>query len=147
MLVHQAVAPTLLIAKQLILKFTVTNRMTKTETTTSFTPLVNEIIEGIDDLKGENVVVLNLTELENAVCDYFVICEGNSNTQVSAIADSVEKKVRESIGEKPWHVEGTTNAEWVLLDYVSVAVHVFQREVRSFYDLESLWADATVSTL
>ncbi len=121
--------------------------MTITKTSTSFTPLVDEIIEGIDDLKGENIVVLNLTKLENAVCDYFVICEGNSNTQVSAISNSIEKKVRENLGEKPWHVEGTTNAEWVLLDYVSVAVHVFQREVRAFYDLESLWADATVSEL
>jgi ribosome-associated protein len=98
-------------------------------------------------LKGENVVVLNLSKLENAVCDYFVICEGNSTTQVSAIAASVEKKVRENTGEKPWHIEGTTHAEWVLLDYVSVAVHVFQRDVRAFYDLESLWADATVSTI
>jgi ribosome-associated protein len=119
--------------------------MTKTKTRTSFTPLVNEIVEGIDDLKGENTVVLDLTKLENAVCDYFVICEGNSNTHVSAIANSIEKKVRENIGEKPWHVEGTTNAEWVLLDYVTVAAHVFQREVRAFYDLESLWADAATS--
>jgi ribosome-associated protein len=121
--------------------------MTKTKAHTSFSPLVHEIVKGIDDLKGENVVVLNLSKLENAVCDYFVICEGNSTTQVSAIAASVEKKVRENTGEKPWHIEGTTHAEWVLLDYVSVAVHVFQRDVRAFYDLESLWADATVSTI
>ncbi len=121
--------------------------MTETKSKTSFTPLVSEIIDGIEDLKGENIVVLDLTNLENSVCDYFVICEGNSNTQINAITNSIEKKVRVELGEKPWHIEGTSNAEWVLLDYVSVAVHVFQRDVRAFYDLEGLWADATVSKL
>ena len=121
--------------------------MTQKTKRKTFTVLVDQIIEGINDLKGEKITVLDLRELENSVCDFFVICQGNSNTHVSSIAGSVEKRVREELKEKPWHIEGTTSAEWVLLDYVSVAVHVFQKEIRSFYDLESLWADATVSEL
>lgn len=113
----------------------------------SFPPLVSQIIDGIEDIKGENITVFDLENLENSVCDYFVICDANSNTQVSAITNSVEKKVRESLGEKPWHIEGTENAEWILMDYVSVAVHVFQKEIRAFYDLDSLWGDAEITKM
>lgn len=115
--------------------------------TNTFPPLVAQIIEGIEDIKGENITVFDLENLENSVCDYFVICDANSNTQVSAIANSVEKKVRESLAEKPWHIEGTENAQWILMDYVSVAVHVFQKETRAFYDLDSLWGDAEITHL
>ena len=121
--------------------------MTKTSEKTTFTPLVNQIVEGLEDIKGEEILILDLRELENSICDYFVICSGNSNTQVNALAASVEKKVRKSLKEKPWHTEGATNAEWVLLDYVSVAVHIFQKNVREFYDLEGLWGDATITKL
>jgi len=121
--------------------------MTKITKRKTFTPLVDQIIEGLEDIKGENIVVLDLRKLENSICDFFVIAEGNSNTQVSALANSVEKKVRETLQDKPWHVEGNTNAEWVLLDYVNVAVHIFQKSVREFYDLESLWGDATITKI
>lgn len=121
--------------------------MTKIKKQKSIDPLIDSIVDGITDIKGENITILNLTNLENSVCDFFVICEGNSNTQVSAIANSVEKKVRETTGDKPWHIEGLENAEWVLLDYVGVAVHVFQKHVRAFYDLDSLWGDAEVIKL
>lgn len=121
--------------------------MTKIAKRKTFTPLIDQIIEGLEDIKGENIVVLDLRKLENSICDFFVICEGNSNTQVNALGNSVEKKVRESMQEKPWHIEGAGQAEWILLDYVNVAVHIFQRSVRDFYDLEGLWGDATITKI
>jgi ribosome-associated protein len=121
--------------------------MTKTAQRKTFSPLVDAIVDGLEDIKGEKITILNLQNLENSVCDYFVICQANSNTQVKALADSVEKKVRETLNDRPWHVEGAEYAEWILIDYVSVAVHVFQSEARDFYDLEGLWADATITQL
>lgn len=106
--------------------------------------LIEQIIEGITDNKGEEITVLDLTHLENSVCDYFVIASGNSSTQVKSISEAVEKRVREELGDKPWHVEGADRSEWVLMDYVNAVVHVFQKEQREFYDLESLWGDAEV---
>ena len=105
------------------------------------------VIDGLQDVKGENITILDLREIDNAVTDFFIIAEGNSNTQVNALADSVHKSVRESVGDKPWHVEGKDNAEWVLMDYVNVVVHIFQKGIREFYDLESLWGDAETTTL
>lgn len=116
-------------------------------TNPQFTPLVQEIVEGMQDRKAEKIVVLDLRAIENSICDFFVISEGNSNTQVKAIADRVEERVREEIKEKPWHVEGTSTAEWVLMDYVTVVAHVFQRKTREFYDLEGLWGDAQISEI
>ncbi|MCH8546877.1 MAG: ribosome silencing factor [Cryomorphaceae bacterium] len=113
----------------------------------SSAPLHRECIEGILDAKGLNVVTLDLSEIDNAVCDHFIICEGTSNTHVSSIADTIEKRVREEIEERPWHVEGKEQSEWVLMDYVGVVVHIFQRETRTFYDLESLWSDAKIERI
>ena len=104
--------------------------------------LVTQIISGIEEVKGQNIEILDLREIENSVCDYFIICDGTSNTQVNAIVNSIQKIVSKSIKEKPWHVEGSENAEWVLLDYVHVVVHVFQKHIREFYDIEGLWGDA-----
>lgn len=104
--------------------------------------LVTQIISGIEEVKGQNVEILDLREIENTVCDYFIICDGTSNTQVNAIVNSIQKIVSKSIKEKPWHVEGSENAEWILLDYVHVVVHVFQKHIREFYDIEGLWGDA-----
>jgi ribosome-associated protein len=109
--------------------------------------LIAVIIKGIDDVKGENIQLLDLRELENTVCDYFIICSGNSNTQVNAISGSVQKVVSKEIKDKPWHIEGEMNAEWVLMDYVNVVVHVFQKHVREFYDIESLWGDAKITQI
>jgi len=109
--------------------------------------LIAEIIKGIEQVKGLKVVILDLRELENSVCDYHIICEGNSNTQVNAIAASVQKTVSKALKDKPWHVEGEANAEWILLDYINVVVHVFQKHIREFYDLESLWGDAKITNL
>jgi ribosome-associated protein len=109
--------------------------------------LIAEIIKGIDDVKGENIQLLDLREIENTVCDYFIICSGNSNTQVKAISGSIQKTVSKSLKDKPWHVEGELNAEWVLMDYVNVVVHVFQKQIREYYDIESLWGDAKITLI
>lgn len=118
--------------------------MTKKSGLAHFPPLVTTIVEGMQNIKAQNIIVLKLTDIDIAVCDYFIICDGNSNTQVSAIAGGVEKHVREHLHDKPWHIEGTENSEWVLMDYVHTAVHIFQKETREFYDLEGLWNDAEI---
>jgi len=107
--------------------------------------LIALIIAGIEEVKGVDINLLDLREIENTVCDYFVICNGTSNTHVNAIESSIQKTVSKSIKDKPWHVEGADNAEWVLMDYVNVVVHVFQKHVREFYDIEGLWGDAKVT--
>jgi ribosome-associated protein len=104
--------------------------------------LITQIIRGIEEVKGQDVEILDLREIENTVCDYFIICNGTSNTQVNAIVNSVQKSTSKTLKEKPWHVEGSENAEWVLIDYVHVVVHVFQKHIREFYDIEGLWGDA-----
>ena len=109
---------------------------------------VEEVVrKAIDEVKGVDVKILDLREIENTVCDYFIICTGTSNTHVSAISGIIQKHVGKSIKEKPWHVEGENNAEWILIDYVDVVVHVFQKHVREFYDIESLWGDAKTTTI
>ncbi|AWM14510.1 ribosome silencing factor [Flavobacterium sp. NRK F10] len=109
--------------------------------------LLAVIIKGIEDVKGADIDILDLREIENTVCDYFIICNGNSNTQVVAIANSIQKSVSKELKEKPWHVEGMENAEWVLIDYVNIVVHVFQKHIREFYSIESLWGDARITSI
>ncbi|WP_203257862.1 ribosome silencing factor [Hyunsoonleella ulvae] len=109
--------------------------------------LIAVIISGIEDVKGKEINILDLREIENTVCDYFIICEGTSNTQVNAIVNSIQKKVSKELKDNPWHVEGAENAEWVLLDYVNIAVHVFQKHIREYYDIESLWGDAKTTVI
>ncbi len=106
--------------------------------------LTEVIIKGIEDKKGQNITVMDLRSIEHAVTDFFVICDGTSNTQVSAIADSIEEAVRNDLGDKPWHKEGKESSEWVLLDYVYVVAHVFQKPIREFYNIEELWGDAEI---
>ncbi len=107
--------------------------------------LTDKIIEAIQDTKGEDVLIFDLSHIENSVAETFIICSGNSNTQVSAIAGNIEKKVRNELKERPWHVEGTDNAMWVLVDYVTVVVHIFQKQIREYYDIEELWGDAKIT--
>jgi ribosome-associated protein len=104
--------------------------------------LITTILDGIEDVKGQDINILDLRDIENTVCDYFIICEGTSNTQVNAIVNSIQKKVSKETRDKPWHIEGSDNAEWILMDYVNVVVHVFQKHIREYYDIESLWGDA-----
>lgn len=109
--------------------------------------LKEEIVKGIQGKKGLDITCLNLAKINSTVCDYFVVCHGTSNTHVSAIAESVEELVNKEIGLKPRRKEGLINAEWILLDYLDVVVHVFQQHVRDYYKLEDLWADAPVSMI
>ena len=118
-----------------------------TKKNTNNDDLLALIIKGIEDVKGNDINILDLREIENTVCDYFVICNGNSNTQVNAIVGSVQKVVSKELKEKPWHVEGEQNGEWVLMDYVSIVVHVFQKHIREYYNIESLWGDAKITTI
>ena len=119
--------------------------MTKEKTNAD--QLITTIIGGIEEVKGKEIIILDLREIENTVCDYFIICEGTSNTQVNAIVNSIQKQVSKTIKDKPWHIEGTDNAEWVLMDYVNVVVHVFQKHIREYYDIESLWGDAKTTQI
>jgi ribosome-associated protein len=109
--------------------------------------LLDEIVNGIENVKGEDIQILDLTELDNTPCDFFVVCSGNSNTQVSAIVGSVQKNVSKSLKEKPFHTEGSDVAEWVLIDYVDVVVHVFQKQIREYYNIEELWGDAKTTQI
>ena len=109
--------------------------------------LITHIIDALEDVKAEDIQILDLRGIENSVCSYFIVCSGNSNTQVNALAGSVQKKVSKALKEKPFHVEGTETAEWVLLDYINVVVHIFQRTLREYYDIESLWGDAKVTAI
>lgn len=109
--------------------------------------LIAKILKAVDDIKAEEILLMDLREIENKSTDYFIICSGNSNTHVSSIANAVEKDVSKELKEKPWHVEGAEVGEWVLLDYVNVVVHVFQKPIRDFYNLEGLWGDAKTTTI
>jgi ribosome-associated protein len=104
--------------------------------------LVSTITKGIQDKKGSNIVIADLSSISGAIANYFVICQGNSPSQVEAITESVGDVVRESLGEKPLNVIGLGNDNWVAMDYSDVLVHVFLPETRTFYDLENLWEDA-----
>ena len=109
--------------------------------------LVNVIVKGMQEKKAENVTVVDLRNIDNAVCDFFVISNANSNTQVNAIADSVQKETLEILGDKAWQKEGTETAEWILMDYVNVVAHIFQTPTREFYALEELWGDAEITKI
>ena len=112
--------------------------------TTKTDSLISKIIEGIEEVKGQNITLMDLRDIDNAVTKYFIISEGTSNTQVNAIADSVKKTVSKDLHQKPWHTEGEDKAEWILMDFVDVVVHLMQKSVREYYNLEELWGDAKI---
>jgi ribosome-associated protein len=109
--------------------------------------LLDAIVFGMQEVKAKEINILDLRNLQNAMSDYFVICHGTSNTQVQAIAGSIEKETKKQCADEPWHMEGTKNAKWILMDYVNVVVHIFDEEARNFYGLEDLWADAPVEQI
>tara|TARA_B100001996_G_C18607329_1_gene572307 strand:+ start:758 stop:1129 length:372 start_codon:yes stop_codon:yes gene_type:complete len=109
--------------------------------------LITEIISGIEIVKGEKINLLDLRKIENSICDYYIVCNGNSNTHVNSIANSIQKIVSKKIHEKPFNTEGISNGEWVLMDYIDVVVHVFQTHIREYYNLEALWADAITTKI
>jgi ribosome-associated protein len=104
--------------------------------------LQNLIIDCITDIKGKKIVLLNLKALDDAPADYFIVCEGDSTTQVRAIANNIERRLRDELKLRPAHVEGLQHAKWICMDYYDTVVHIFYPETRRFYDLEQLWSDA-----
>lgn len=102
------------------------------------------VVRGMQEKKASDIVVLDLRNVKNAVADYFVICSGSSDTQIDAIADSVDEQVFKELKQNPWHLEGKTNKEWLLIDYVDVVAHIFKKDKREFYSLENLWGDAEI---
>lgn len=109
--------------------------------------LVQTITEGIQEKKGSNIVVADLTKMAGAICRYFIVCQGSSPAQVEAIAESVGDFARIKMGEKPSRVAGLENAQWVAMDYGDVMVHIFLPDVREYYDLEHLWDDAPLTQI
>jgi ribosome-associated protein len=102
------------------------------------------IVKGMQEKKAIDIVIMDLRKVKNAVADFFVICSGNSDKQLDAIADSVDQEVYKAFSENPWHTEGKNNKEWMLLDYINVVAHVFRKDRREFYALERLWGDADI---
>lgn len=119
--------------------------MTKENTSTDNS--IAAILKAMDEAKAVDIQILDLREIENTVCDYFILCTGTSNTHVNAISGIIQKQVSKITKDKPWHVEGEGNAEWILLDYVNVVVHIFQKHIREYYDIESLWGDAKITNI
>ena len=109
--------------------------------------ILTTITNGIQKLKGKDIIQIDLTTINHTECNYFVICHGTSNTHTGAIAESVEEVTEEKLGLKVFHKEGYRNGIWILLDYGDIIVHVFQKEARDFYDLEKLWADAKLTVI
>jgi len=116
-----------------------------TKTNSNADQLITQIIKSIENNKGLDISLLDLRDIENTVCDYFIISSGTSNTHVDAIAATIRKEVSKELQEKPWHTEGERTAEWILLDYVNIVVHIFQKPIREHYDIEGLWGDAKIT--
>jgi ribosome-associated protein len=121
--------------------------MPKKKKGTDTEKLCKAIVKGMQEKKASDIVVLDLREVKNAVADYFVICSGNSDKQLEAISDSVDEEVYKALKEKPWHMEGKNNKEWMILDYINVVTHIFRKDRRQFYALEKLWGDAEITEI
>lgn len=105
---------------------------------------INTVVFGIEKVKGEEIVIIDFNKIQNSVTDNFIICSANSSTQVEALANSVKDIVKKKLKEHPWSIEGTDNNQWVLIDYISVVVHIFLKKTRDYYNLESLWKNAKI---
>lgn len=119
----------------------------KKDSQASSQKLSSLIVKGMQEKKANEIVLLDLRKVKNAVADFFVICSGNSDKQLDAIADSVDAEVFKGLKENPWHVEGKNNKEWMILDYTNVVAHIFRKDRRSFYALEKLWGDAEITEI
>ena len=104
--------------------------------------LLEHIILAINEMKGKEIITLDLQKIDVSVCKYFIICTGNSNTHVNAIESNIKKIISKEVGDKPYGVEGTNKGEWILMDYVDIVIHIFQKNIRDFYNIEGLWGDA-----
>jgi len=130
-----------------IAKKTGKKKAPKTEKKITSVHVKDAIVRGMTSKNGKSIVCLNMEKVENNICDFFVICEGTSSVQVSAIAKAVEEEVYKLTGKNAYHSEGYQNAEWILQDYVDVVVHIFQPDIRTFYNLEELWGDAELEEI
>lgn len=119
----------------------------KTKEAINSNQLGDIVVQGMLERKASDVVVMDLREVKNAIADYFIICSGNSDTQIDAISDAIEQHVHKLSGQNPWKREGKQNKEWVIIDYVDVVAHVFSKEKRIFYGLEELWGDAKTTRI
>jgi ribosome-associated protein len=119
----------------------------KKDSVTSSQKLSKLIVKGMQEKKANDIVLLDLRKVKNAVADFFVICSGNSDKQIDAIADSVDDEVFKGLRENPWHIEGKNNKEWMILDYTDVVAHIFRKDRRAFYALEKLWGDAEITEI
>jgi ribosome-associated protein len=118
--------------------------MRKVKSVNDTDQLIPSIIKGIQEKKGKDIVKLDLRQLPTRATDVFIVCHGDSTTQVDAIYKSIEEEVHKAANEWPWHTEGQQNSEWILLDYINVVVHVFLKDRREFYGIEDLWGDAQI---
>jgi ribosome-associated protein len=119
--------------------------MAKKRKTSSAEKLTKAIVSGMQEKKAQDIIIMDLRHVKNAVADFFVICSGSSDKQLAAISDSVEEEVSKAIGEDPWHREGRQNKEWMLIDYINVVAHIFRKDKRNFFALEKLWGDAEIT--
>ena len=119
--------------------------MAKRKSVNASKKLSEAIVKGMQEKKALDIVVMDLRKVKNAVADFFVICSGSSEKQISAIADSVDEEVYKTLNENPWHTEGRHNKEWMLIDYTTVVAHIFKKDKRQFFALEKLWGDAVIT--
>jgi ribosome-associated protein len=121
--------------------------MPKKKKTSDSEKLSKAVVAGMQEKKAQDIVVMDMREIKNAVADFFVICSGSSDKQLEAIARSIDEEVEKKLKESPWHTEGKNNKEWMILDYISVVAHVFRKDRREFYALERLWGDALITEI
>ena len=121
--------------------------MAKKPESTEAEKLSMAVVQGMKEKKASDIVIIDLRSINNSVADFFIVCSGNSDTQVEAISQSIEEEVYKINKENPVHVEGKQNKRWMLIDYINVVAHVFQKTERSFYDLENLWGDAKITVI
>lgn len=121
--------------------------MRKKKTNVDSAKLCDLVVKGMQEKKGEDISIVDLKNVKHAVADYFIICSGTSDTHADAISDSIEDEVHKAVEEWPWHTEGKSNREWILIDYVDVVAHVFIKERREFFGLEDLWGDANIQKI
>lgn len=121
--------------------------MTKKRKASDAEMLSHVIVKGMQEKKASDIVIMDLRKIKNGVADFFVICSGNSDKQLDAIADSIDEVVLKTLQENPWHIEGKNNKEWMLLDYIDVVAHVFRKDKREFFALERLWGDADITEI
>ena len=121
--------------------------MTKKKKKADSEKLSKAIVSGMQEKKASDIVVMDMREIKNAVADFFIICSGASDKQLDAIAGSVDDEVYKKMKENPWHTEGRSNKEWVILDYITVVAHIFRKDKRAFYSIERLWGDAIITEI